>query len=66
MNIYSYSISAYRGKYGLSVEDFAQKAEIPAERIRMFEEETLTPNYDELKKLADMRGWYKIRMPKGK
>lgn len=66
MNLYSYAIPAYRAKYGLSVEELGLRIGIPAERIRMFEEETLTPNYDELTKLANMKGWDGITVPKGK
>ena len=63
MNLYSYSITAYRATYGLSVDEFAREARIPPERVRLFESERSKPDYDELVKLAGMRGWPRIMVP---
>lgn len=63
MNLYSYSILAYRALYGLSTEEFAVESGIDPDRIRMFESGTLTPDYDELTKLANMGGWSRIMVP---
>ena len=66
MNLYSYSIIAYRATYGLSVDEFAREAGIPADRVRLFEAERSKPDYDELKRLALMRGWPRIMVPSEK
>ena len=63
MNLYSYSILAYRALYGLSPEEFAVESGIDPDRIRLFEAEALTPNFEELTKLADMKGWGGIAVP---
>ena len=63
MNLYSYSILVFRAVYGLSVEEFAVESGIDPDRIRMFEAEALMPNFEELTKLADMKGWGGITVP---